>query len=127
MQLKDFVSQTLIQIAEGVGEEQRMTAESVGMVNPKIGSLFVNSQTGGTNMALGWTASRDLINMVSFDVAVTATDGTGTKGGIGIVIGAVALGSQGNSETRNEAVSRVQFKVPFALRGAKTDGSNAQT
>lgn len=72
-------------------------------------------------MALGWTESGDLINMVSFDVAVTATDGTGTKGGIGIVIGAVALGSQGQSENRNEAVSRVQFKVPFALKGLKAD------
>ena len=121
MQLKDFVAQTLIQISEGVAEAQDKTSNGVGIVNPKIKRVFVNSQSGGTNLALGWTESGDLVNMVSFDVAVTATDGTGTKGGIGIVIGAVALGSQGQSENRNEAVSRVQFKVPFALKGLKAD------
>jgi hypothetical protein len=118
MQLKDFVAQTLIQISEGVAEAQEKTSGGIGLVNPKVKKLFVNSQSGGTNLALGWTASGELINMVTFDVAVTATDGTGTKGGIGIVIGAVALGSQGNSETRNEAISRVQFKVPLALKGS---------
>lgn len=126
MQLKEFVAQTLIQISEGVAEAQQKTAESVGIVNPKIKNLFVRSQSGGTNLALGWTHAGDLISMVSFDVAVTATDGTGTKGGIGIVIGAVAIGSQGSSENRNEAVSRVQFKVPFALKGISSESTSGQ-
>ena len=118
MQLRDFVSQTLIQVVQGVADAQAQTAKDGALVNPEIKNLFVKSQSGGTNLALGWSKEGELVNMVSFDVAVTATEGTGTKGGIGIVIGSVALGSQGSSEEKNEAISRVQFRIPLALRAA---------
>ena len=52
---------------------------------------------------------------VKFDVAVTATEGTGTKGGIGVVAGVFALGSQEQSSAEVSAVSRLKFAVPIAL------------
>jgi hypothetical protein len=55
------------------------------------------------------------IRNVEFDVALTVAEGTGTKGGIGIVAGASALGSTGQSTAQNSSVSRVQFNVPLAL------------
>ena len=43
--------------------------------------------------AVGWTKgdSDNPVLMVSFDVAVTATEGTQTRGGIGVVSGTVVL------------------------------------
>ena len=53
--------------------------------------------------------------VVSFDVALTATKETGTKGGIGVVAGIVSLGSAGQSSNENTSVSRVKFDVPVSL------------
>jgi hypothetical protein len=53
--------------------------------------------------------------MVEFDVAVTASSATGTKGGVGVVAGILALGAQGQSNQENKALSRLKFSVPISL------------
>jgi hypothetical protein len=52
---------------------------------------------------------------LEFDVAVTAQEGTATKGGIGVFAGAIGLGSQGQSTAANQTVSRIKFAVPVLL------------
>jgi len=113
MELQDFVTQSILQITKGVEAAQECLADSTASANPPIGTVFTQSQTGGTNMALGWGDNGDLIHMLQFDVAVTATDGKKTKGGIGVVTGIVALGSQGQSEQANAHTSRIKFGVPI--------------
>ena len=54
-------------------------------------------------------------SVVAFDVALTATEGTGSKGGIGVVAGIVSLGTAGHSNNENTSVSRVQFSIPVVL------------
>lgn len=49
---------------------------------------------------------------VSFDVALTIEEGSGTKGGIGVFVGAIGVGSQGQSDSRSTSLSRVTFSVP---------------
>jgi hypothetical protein len=49
---------------------------------------------------------------VEFDIAVTVREGKETAGGIGVVVGAVALGSRGKSTDGNTTVSRLKFQVP---------------
>ena len=55
------------------------------------------------------------IQLVSFGVAVTASEGTKTKGGIGIVAGIVSFGSSGATDKTETAGSRLSFKVPLLL------------
>ena len=55
------------------------------------------------------------VQKVEFDVAVTASTGTATKGGIGIMVGAIGLGSQGKSEAQDSSISRIKFLVPMVL------------
>jgi hypothetical protein len=102
MNLKDFVSESLFEIVSGISDAQTRLGDSGAQVSPKIRSLFTQTQTGGTNMALGWDHNGGLIQVVDFDVAVTATEGAETKGGIGVVAGTFALGSQGKSEESNQ-------------------------
>ena len=52
---------------------------------------------------------------VDFDVVVTAASGKGTKGGIGVTVGAIALGSSGQTESKASQDSRIRFKVPLLL------------
>jgi hypothetical protein len=103
MELKNFVSATLREIIEGVAEARAVVKniDPNAAINPMLGS--------------GTGATYTPIQNVEFDVAVTATSATGTKGGIGIMVGPVALGSQGKSDRSNQLASRIKFVVPITL------------
>ena len=53
---------------------------------------------------------------VHFDVAVSTSEGTETKGGIGVVVGPVgSVGSQDQSDVASSSMSRIRFSVPVKL------------
>ena len=52
---------------------------------------------------------------IEFDVAVTATDSTETKGGIGVFVGAIGLGSTGQSNHEGQSISRIKFQIAVDL------------
>lgn len=110
MELRDFVSETLIQIVEGVSLAQERSSSLGAHVNPTL--------TGSTGDAVqhGYLRSADgAAQIVGFDVALTVTKGKGAKSGIGIIDGTVTLGSSGQSSAENSSVSRVKFSVPLIL------------
>ena len=110
LELKDFVRETLLQIAQGVAEAQRALTGTTAEVNPPVSRRF-DAKTSN----YGDSQSGKPIFSVEFDVAVTATEGTATKGGIGVVAGVLAVGSQGQSNAANSSVSHIKFMVPMAL------------
>ena len=116
MELQDFVAKTLVQIVRGVEQAQTDTADSKAKINPRIERVFSGTQSGGANEGLGWAKGGGLITMVQFDVSISAHEGQGTKGGIGVLTGIIALGSQGASDKANTAATRIQFSVPLKLR-----------
>ena len=110
MELKDFVSQTLTQIIEGVKESQIKASELGGIVSPCLTSNHSEMGKQGILSASGRAAQ-----IVQFDVALTVVEGTGTKGGIGVFAGAINLGSSGESKAESTSVSRIKFSVPVVL------------
>lgn len=107
MELKDFVSQTLTQILDGVKTSQAYAKENNAGINPPYPSFFgdkASSYLKGKNGGI--------IQYIDFDVAVTTIEGTGTKGGIGIFVGPVGIGAQGKSDSSNTSVSRIKFSIP---------------
>jgi len=108
--LKEFVSETLLQIVNGVADAQIQATTAGARVNPRL----VGGQTHAAG--LGFLASsHGPAQIVQFDVALTVKEGSGTKGGIGIVAGIVSLGSSGQSSAENSSISRVKFNVPLTL------------
>lgn len=106
-----FISETLCQIVDGVKEAQQRATQARGGINPRlVGPIASDLMKHKLFVTSGGVAQ-----FVEFDVALTATEGTGTKGGIGVVVGAIALGSSGQSRTENSASSRVKFSVPVVL------------
>ena len=112
MDLKEFVKQTLCQIVEGVKEAQSHLAAHGGEVSPNLSRMAGNVID---RIGLIHSANGSTVQMVTFDVALTATEGTGTKGGIGVVTGMFNLGSSGESKAENSSLSRVKFGVPLSL------------
>lgn len=117
MDLREFVKEALVEIATAVSEAGAELEASGAIVNPKdaataaaghsiYGYMLKESEKGDY---------RRPVHLIEFDVSVTASDKTGTKGGIGVVVAGIGLGSQGQSEAANSVYSRLQFKVPIAL------------
>ena len=78
-------------------------------MNPKL-----NFHNYNQNLLLD-SATGQPTRSISFDVAVTAAEGTKTQGGIAVFTGVLGLGSKGQSEKSNETVNRIQFSVPVSL------------
>ena len=109
MDLKQFVSMSLEQIMAGVADAQK--AAHGGEVNPNI---WMN-QGDAAKLKILQADSGNWIHMVDFDIAVTVGESTGTQGGVGLVVGPVALGSKGQSSAESSSVSRIRFQVPISL------------
>lgn len=112
MELKDFIREALSQIVQGVTEAQNAVASTGGEISPRYST---RQQSTHQDLKLLKSEKGGIIQNVEFDVAVTATEGTGTRGGIGVFVGAFALGSQGQSQSENSSLSRIKFSVPVTL------------
>lgn len=117
MDLKEFIRNTLTQIAEGAAEAQANISALGGEVAPSINT--------GTYMELGkhglLSTDKGYAHMVDFDVALTTSEGTGTKGGIGVFLGVATLGSGGESKSESSSLSRIKFSIPITLKNLKSN------
>ncbi len=110
MELKEFVTESIKQIVDGVNDAIPYAAENGSRINPKRQVFYTNNV--GTRSDPKDGAS---IEAIEFDVAITITEGTQTKAGIGILTGLVGLGAQGQSEATNTSLTRLRFVVPLVL------------
>jgi hypothetical protein len=111
MNLKQFVSESLTEICEGVNEAASKVKALGGEVNPSVMGGSEDYVKSGRFMV----GQRKIGTTVAFDVAVTVTEGTETKGGIGILSGVVNLGSSGQSKDSASSATRIKFEVPITL------------
>ena len=121
MQLRAFVTTALTEIISGVKDAQTGNNDlGDGQVNPLL--LQQGTSSGALSVPNGCvlSAQKQSIHLVKFDVAITVEQGTETKGGIGIFMGAVGLGSQGESTNSQTSLSRIQFEVPVSFPYQRT-------
>ena len=119
MDLKRFIKETLVQIAQGIEDADEALKGSSAIINPRN----VTGASSGTDdsKVYGYVVDekqgtyRQAVQSINFDVAVSVAQGTETKGGVGLMVGAIALGSHGKSDASNSSQSRIQFKVPMVL------------
>ncbi|WP_338790511.1 hypothetical protein [Pseudomonas sp. AE27] len=117
MELKDFIANTLTQIAEGILAANEALANTDAKVNPTNLSTHSNNAQGFGRTTEGDEGEKRgrLVERVTFDVAVT-TEGE-TKGSAGLKIGIATLGLNTGGELRDKAgqASRIQFAVPMVF------------
>ena len=110
MELEQFLSETLKQILAGIKDAQGAAKASGGLINPAMIPIHPGPVEGFIRDGAG-----NVAQIINFDIALTASEGTATKGGIGVVAGVFNLGSAGSSQDSNTTVSRVRFSVPIIL------------
>lgn len=125
MELKDFVEGTITQVIEGVSAAQKACEKGDATVAPGPGGgHFALTAPSIVASKIPTLSSGHPLTMLDFDVALTVTEGSATKGGAGIAIGVLALGTQGQSSMQNSSVSRIKFAVPIVLPTQEIDRAN---
>ena len=121
MDLQNFITQTLVQIAKGVEGASAELKDSSAIVNPRNVSGTHNANSNVYGYLDENKKFYRAVQQIEFDVAVVASKGTETKGGIGIMVGSIGLGSHGKSDAENSSHSRIKFKIPMVFPFDKTD------
>jgi hypothetical protein len=116
VELQEFVTTALREILEGVRDAQTEIRGN-GEVNPPIWSGL---RADAAKHGILESSNGKWIHLVEFDVAVSAGEAAGNKGKIGVLAGAVGLGSQRESSTESTTVSRIKFSVPVAFPATST-------
>ena len=112
MELKDFVSETVRSIIEGVKDAQDSAKNNSALVNPGGLSRGINNKSNNSN----WDNSNNVYEQpVSFDVAVTIEEQTGGKGTIKVLGGIINADVGGQATAVSGSVNRVQFVIPVML------------
>lgn len=110
MELKDFVSGTINQIIDGVICAQEHAKDVGATVNPDVLIRLDASASMTSDYDYGVN-----IHLIDFDVAVTATETSEAKGGLGIFIAPITAGAQTKLDYANSVVNRIKFVVPVVL------------
>ncbi len=123
MDLKEFVSETILSVISGVSDAQEKAKELGAHVNP--GGLTRNVSNIADN-AIWDNSTNNYAQPVTFDVAVTAED-TATGGAKVKVLSGILGGDIGGQKgNKNVVASRVQFVVPVLLPAQDIDNPNAR-
>lgn len=113
MELKDFVTNALTQIAEGVKNAQDTYKSLGGEVNPgKFKQIEGGFPYGKTTPIQG---DAELLCNVMFDVSLTSENSSNNSGGIGVLFGAISIGGKSGDEERQVSLTRLKFNVPVKL------------
>lgn len=117
MELKDFISQSLEQIARGIEDAGKSLEDSSAIVCPeKVVDVSSDKKYGAFQRKNGDYSS---VSEIKFNVAVTVSEGTESKAGIGIAIGTIGIGTQGKSENENSSMSKLSFTILMVLPNTK--------
>lgn len=112
MELKEFIRETLAQIAAGVEAAQTEVRDAGGFVNP----AHRTGKQEPDKSHFGSLTSGQNIFLVDFDVTVTVAEATETDGKAKLnVAGFLNLGTGGQSNASSTATNRISFKVPLAM------------
>lgn len=112
MELKDFVSETIKQIIDGVKEAQEYARTNDAKINPEDLEIYHN--TSSTTL-YKMHYSTEPVYTIEFDVAVTTQENIDGKGKVGVFAGMFKAGVEGGVGSQNGSISKIKFHIPIAL------------
>ena len=109
MELKDFITETLTQMMEGVKNAQEKAKRFGAVINPP--SIHKKENT----ISLGNLGENQRIQTIEFEVSLTSTSSSDTQKGISVAFAGIGLGSGKGNNEQNAIVNRIKFEIPIAL------------
>jgi hypothetical protein len=119
MDLKDFIKETVSAIVSATTELQQELALTGAIINPPT--------SGNTNMTFEKNSAFHTlrkVEIVDFDVAVTAKSETSGEAKAGVSILMVEIGGKADHGKATENASRVRFQIPIVLPPSPEEDEN---
>ena len=114
MELKDFIQESLVQIARGIIGAREELKDTNAHICPK--NIRVNSEARKNYGRLGKDDKYDpVVELVEFDVVVSAEEGSEKNGKAGISVGSIGIGVGGKVQNNNSSESRIKFSIPMVF------------
>ena len=122
MNLSQFIQQSLCEICEGIENANKRLKQigSEAVVNPEKTQPFDTGQQFYGILKPDQQLYPS-VHLIKFNVAVFAQEGEEAKGGIGVVVASIALGSQARSEQKSGSETRLEFGIPILLPQGRKD------
>jgi hypothetical protein len=108
MELKDFVSQSIIQIVDGIVEAQQHCKGKSALVNPSGARL--GSVLAGSSMNL--ESGGGIIESIGFDISIVAEESTDKNGKVRLGVSMMQIGGGASAGSKDSTTSRIKFSVP---------------
>ncbi len=108
MELKDFIKNTISQLAQSV-EELNNEMPGKLIVNP------VSRMSVGKNPHIDIKGYRYNVLEIDFDLTLTAESSAGSQGKIGVMAAVLNAGGSMEEEKLDKAENRIRFTLPVVL------------
>lgn len=117
MDLKDFIANSLTQIAEGILAASEALADTDAEVNPTNLTTHSNNAQGFGRTDEGEEGNKRgrLVERVTFDVAVTTEGETSGSAGLKVGIASFGIHTDGALKDKVGQASRIQFAIPMVF------------
>ncbi len=113
MELKEFITNTLNQIAEGVANAKNTYKELGGSVNPREFKQIEGGIPYGKTIPINGHAQ--LLTKVHFEISITNDSSNENTSGIGVLFGAITVGGKYQEEEKHVSLNSISFDVPIKL------------
>lgn len=126
MKLSAFIEETLSEIAIGIASANRRLKSTGAIVNPP--NMYIQNE-GNSKIFAVWDKKalemHPVVELIEFDVAISAGQDTETNANAGVSISIAKLGAGGKTRNKSDESSRVKFRIPFVYprAGRSTDGA----
>lgn len=120
MGLKEFISQTLVQIAEGIQDANQQLEKMDAAINPHFFHLKPPGSPAYGEIDKDCSYQR-VVQLIEFDVAVSTEKIEGAQATLGIIIASIGTKGGASTEKSNSSVSRIQFGIPMVLPTSAKD------
>lgn len=106
MELKEFITQTLININQGIIDAQEQTKDSGMLINP------TNIRKRDSNIYEVHNGSSAPIQEIEFNVVVNVTEGKDSKIAVGAFTGILSGGVSNTNQNNNSTQTTIKFNLP---------------
>ena len=111
MRLGEFISQTLVEIIDGVGGAQEHAKEKGAGVNPRHVTWSDGKQSFYIQHGATGRDEAPLVTPIDFEVLLTIGDDDKAQVGIGIFAASLGIGLKGEVKEYSETVNKIKFRV----------------
>ncbi len=107
MDLKEFITETLVQITNGVVNAQELIKDTGAYINPE-------GRHSGENLQTGYDGQFRHIQKVKISVAVSVIENSENKAGIS-VLSVISAGFSSKISDINSVTNRIEFEIPISV------------